>query len=76
MSARSDSLLEISEESEKLANKAKAEALKQKSFAEASNRLPQEKAKIAKEESEKTLRAIDQLLEQKNLQKAKEIVQI
>ena len=68
MSARSDGLLEISEESEKLANKAKAETCqKQKSFAEASNRLAQEKAKIAKEKSEKTLRTIDQLLEQKNL---------
>ena len=67
MSALSDSLLKISEENENVANLAKTEALKQKSLAEKSKKFAQEKAKLAKTQADKTLRALDQLLEQKNL---------
>ncbi len=67
MSALSDSLLNISEENEELANQAKIEALKQKTLAEGSKKIAQEKAYQAKIQAEKTLIALDQLLLQKNL---------
>ena len=54
-------------ENEKLANQAKSDALQQKSIAESSKIFAQKQAKIAKEESNKALIALDQLLEQKSL---------
>lgn len=67
LSALSDSSLRVSEENEKLANQSKTEALQQKALAESSKLFALQQAKIAKDEANKTLQAIDQLLEQKNL---------